>query len=278
MNIGIKIRNARKNKKLTQAQLSRGIVTRNMLCAIESGTANPSLDTLVKIAERLEIPPSYFLSESDDVYFYKKSQEIDKILSALRAKNYKAVIERAEALGGIDDEIAYLLAYSYFKLAENSAKTGSFESAALQLNKFAEYKEKTSYDLSVEASVSTVYSALAKNIHAPLLEFEAAAYEKALGSIRYEYYKYLLHDFDYPYTTEAYAKHLKAKQLIRERKYADAITLLTQIVDNKSLEYDAYLIFGVYTDIENCYKQLYDFENAYRYSSKRLSLLEGFKS
>lgn len=278
MNIGNKIKNARKSKKLTQAELSHGIVTRNMLCAIESGSANPSLDTLIKIAERLELPPSYFLSESEDVYFYKKSQEIDKIIGALKAKNYKAVIERAEALGGIDDEIAYLLAYSYFKLAENSAKIGSFESAALQIQKFTEYKAQTSYDLSVQTSISTVYSALAKNIHAPLLEFEAAAYEKVLSGIKYEYYKYLLHDYDYPYTTEAYAKHLKAKQLIRERKYADAITLLTQIEDNKNLEYDAYLIFGVYTDIENCYKQLYDFENAYRYSSKRLSLLEGFKS
>lgn len=278
MNIGNKIKNARKSKKLTQAELSRGIVTRNMLCAIENGTANPSLDTLMKIAEKLELPPSYFLSESEDVYFYKKSQEIDKIIGALRAKNYKSLIERAEALGGIDDEIAYLLAYSYFKLAENSAKIGSFESVAIQLKKFEEYKSKTSYDLSTQASISTIYAALSKNIYAPLLEFEKEAYEKALDNVRYEYYKYLLHDFDYPYTTTVYANHLRAKQFIRERKYADAISLLTEIVENKSQEYDAYLIFCVYTDLENCYKQLYDFENAYRYSSKRLSLIEGFKS
>lgn len=278
MNIGNKIKAARKSKKLTQAELSRGIVTRNMLCAIESGTANPSLDTLVKIAEKLKLPPSYFLSESEDVYFYKKSQEIDKILSALKAKNYKAVIERAEALGGLDDEIAYILAYSYFKSAESSAKNGAFESVATYLKKFNEYKEKTCYDLSIEAAVAKIYSALSKNIQAPLLEFDKDGYENLLGSVRYEYYKYLMHDSDYPYTTEAYANHLKAKQLIRERKYNAAISLMLDIIDSKSLEYDAYLIFGIYTDLENCYKQLYDFENAYRYSSKRLSLIEGFKS
>ncbi len=278
MNIGEKIKSARKDKKLTQSELSRGIVTRNMLSAIESGTAKPSLDTLIKIAEKLSLPPSYFLSESDDVYFYKKSQEIDKILAALKAKSYKSAVERALSLGGVDDELAYILAYSYFKLAENAVKIGSYESAALYLEKFNEYKTKTVYDLGFQSSISTIYSALSKNIYAPLLEFDKDEYEKVLTHIKYEYFKYLMHDNDYRFTVKAYADHLRAKQLIRERKYSDALPLLLGIIENKNPEYDTYLIFGVYTDLENCYKQLYDYENAYRYSSKRLSLIESFKS
>ena len=163
-------------------------------------------------------------------------------------------------------------------MAESSAKNGAFESVGAYLKKFKEYKEKTCYDLTIEDSVSNIYTALSKNIQAPLLEFNKEDYENLLGTVRYEYYRYLLHDFDYPYTTEAYAKHLKAKKLIRDRKYNDAISLLLDITENKGIEYDAYMIFGVYSDLENCYKQLYDFENAYRYSSKRLSLIEGFKS
>jgi hypothetical protein len=42
--------------------------------------------------------------------------------------------------------------------------------------------------------------------------------------------------------------------------------------------HNAYITFGVYSDLEICYKQLFDFENAYRYTSKRLSLIEGFQS
>ena len=278
MNIGQKIKTARREKKLTQADLSKNIITRNMLCAIENGNATPSLDTLIKIAERLELPVSYLVSENEDMFLYKKSESINKITSALKAKNYKAAIERALSLGKLDDEIAYIVAFSNFKLAESAVKLGSLQSASLYLKEFKNYRKYTVYDLTVEDSLYEIYSAISKNIQAPLLEFNENEYLKVLKTVEYEYCKYLLMDYDYPYTIVAFKNHLKSKQLIRERKYQDAVKLLTEIADNKNPDYDAYLIFGVYTDLETCYKQLYDFENAYRYSSKRMSLLESFKS
>ena len=278
MNIGEKIKTARKSANMTQAELSRDIVTRNMLSSIEGGNANPSLDTLIRLADRLELPASYFLSENDDIYFYKKMREMDKILLALKMKNYKSAIDRALSLGGIDDEISYVLAYSYFKLAENSVKNGELNSVAVYLNKFNEYKKSTVYDLTVQESISSIYESIAKNVQSPLLEFKREKYENVIQTVQYEYYKYLLMDYEYPYKTASYANHLRAKHLIKERKYLDAIPLLLNIADNKNPDYDAYLIFGVYTDLEHCYKQLFDFENAYRYSTKRLSLLESYKS
>jgi hypothetical protein len=66
---------------------------------------------------------------------------------------------------------------------------------------------------------------------------------------------------------------------MKERDYNAALKLLVKIENEKTPEtYNAYVMFGVYSDIENCYKQLYDFENAYRYSTKRISLLEGFNT
>jgi hypothetical protein len=43
-------------------------------------------------------------------------------------------------------------------------------------------------------------------------------------------------------------------------------------------KYNSYMVFSLYSDIENCARNLLDFETAYRYASKKLSLLEAFKS
>ena len=70
-----------------------------------------------------------------------------------------------------------------------------------------------------------------------------------------------------------------AKNKIKERKYYDAIDLLTEISETKSsYDYNAYFLYCVYGDLDYCYKQIYDFENAYKYATKRISMLEGFNS
>lgn len=63
MGIGSQIRSARIEKGLSQRQLCKDVVTRNMLSQIENGTANPSLPTLQILAERLQKPISYFFEE-----------------------------------------------------------------------------------------------------------------------------------------------------------------------------------------------------------------------
>ena len=66
---------------------------------------------------------------------------------------------------------------------------------------------------------------------------------------------------------------------IKERNYHGAIVLLSEAEDiAKHGGYNAYVVFGIYSDLEICYKQLYNFEKAYLYSTKRMSMLEGFKS
>jgi hypothetical protein len=86
-------------------------------------------------------------------------------------------------------------------------------------------------------------------------------------------------DYDYKFTNRIYAKHFEAKKLMKERDFTTAAAVLSEIDTTKrSGEYNSYAIFAIYFDLEICYKQLLDFERAYKYSSKRLSLLEGFKS
>ena len=75
MLLGEKIKLARLAKKITQSQLAGDKVTRNMISRIETGTANPSLDTIKYLAQRLSLPVSYLLSEDDDLLFYEKKEK-----------------------------------------------------------------------------------------------------------------------------------------------------------------------------------------------------------
>ncbi len=64
MTIGEKIRQSRVALGLSQRQLCADKITRNMLSQIENGSARPSMDTLFYLAARLDKPVSYFLDEN----------------------------------------------------------------------------------------------------------------------------------------------------------------------------------------------------------------------
>lgn len=64
MALGEKLKQARLEANLSQRQLCGDIITRNMLSLIENGSAQPSMDTLRRLAARLGKPVSYFLEEA----------------------------------------------------------------------------------------------------------------------------------------------------------------------------------------------------------------------
>ena len=63
MTLGERLKQARLEAGLSQRQLGEGIVTRNMLSLLESGSAKPSMDTLAALAARLGKPVGWFLGE-----------------------------------------------------------------------------------------------------------------------------------------------------------------------------------------------------------------------
>lgn len=64
MELGEKLRLARQEAGLSQRQLCGETITRNMLSQIEHGTARPSMTTLQYLAARLDKPVSWFLEEN----------------------------------------------------------------------------------------------------------------------------------------------------------------------------------------------------------------------
>ena len=279
MNIGKKICECRKSTGVTQKDLCGEKITRNMLSAIENGRATPSLDTLLYIADKLDVPLSYLLDDSSDLWQLKKASAIAIIQKAYKDERYSDCIKLISDLEGCDDELALMLAFSYFEVAKQSLFRGTLLTAHEQLELSKKYCDLTIYDTSRISAVLPIYMAVAKNIQSPLLEFDIKDLDNSAYIDSYEFYKYISLDTDYKYANPLFAKHMQAKSLIKSRNYKSALKVLIELEDTKRHDtYNAYAYFSIYTDIESCYKQLADFENAYRYSNKRMSMLEGFKT
>lgn len=91
MELGEKIKLARLEAGLSQRQLCDGTVTRNMLSQIENGSARPSMDTLKIFAARLGKTVSYFLEE--DAIVSPNQQVMADARKAWEEKNAAAVLD-----------------------------------------------------------------------------------------------------------------------------------------------------------------------------------------
>lgn len=279
-NLGKKIKNLRKAKGLTQSALAGDKITRNMLSSIENGTASPSLDSLEHIADGLNVSVSYLISEEDDLFFFQKKEKIEKIYRAFEAKNYTACINIINSLVSKDSELSYILAYSYLELGKQNVANGALITALNNLSSASRCCAETKLDTKHLESQIPMYLAIAKNVQAPLLEFDYQSYKTAINdSVDFEFFCYLTMDYNHNFEIPTYKLHMEAKTLIKERNYTEAVKKLLSAADlSKNESYNAFVIFSIYTDLEYSYKQLYNYENAYLYSTKRMTLLEGFKS
>lgn len=278
--LGEKIKKLRKMRGLTQAELVGNTVTRNMLSNIENGKASPSLDTLISIANRLSVSVSYLISEDDDLVFYEKKRKIPQIYRAYSAKNYPACINLINTIDEKDNELYYLLAASHLGLGKKEIAHGSLVKATKNLEAAIEYSVKTAIETEHLDAQASMYLSIAKNIQSPLLEFDSQKYVGLLvNSVDYEFFKYLTLDFSYSFENAVFSLHLESKKLMQETNYNEAIKRLLNASElSKKEDFNAFVIFGIYTDLEYCYKQLYNFEKAYLYSTKRMTLLESFKT
>lgn len=76
MNLGEKLRLARQEAGLSQRELCGDRITRNMLSQIENGSASPSVSTLRFLAQRLGKPVSFFLEEDGAVSCNLETMEL----------------------------------------------------------------------------------------------------------------------------------------------------------------------------------------------------------
>ena len=101
MDMGERFRLARQEAGLSQSQLCKDVVSRNMLSQIESGAAKPSLSTLEILAKRLQKPVGWFFGEDTEALSGRNQAEAaweaykeGRISEAARILNSRKDLER----------------------------------------------------------------------------------------------------------------------------------------------------------------------------------------
>jgi HTH-type transcriptional regulator, quorum sensing regulator NprR len=101
--IGQRIKELRKNAKLTQQELAEGIITRSYLSQIEKGMVQPSYEVLERIADKLgcSVEAFYETVENKDLFILQLKKEIktaENQVESNRFEKLKSLIQKEEYL------------------------------------------------------------------------------------------------------------------------------------------------------------------------------------
>ncbi len=280
MTLGQKIRALRKEKGWTQAALAGEEITRNMLSRIESDDALPSLPTLLYLSERLSVPAGYFLSDTT-LFAVKKETLFPALKSWYSRGNYAEVVRLFRRdFTETDDEVAYVVAQSALECAKDSLHRGNLKAASGHIRLARELSDKTVYNNPRLGALITLLDATVENVQMPRFALAGSDYEAlAKDAVWEDLYRYLSEKTEgYTFRDPLFAEHIEARTALIAGKYKDALPRLLAIEDKKSTPgFSVLVLFRLYGDLESCYKELGDYERAYRYASKRLSLLSAFR-
>ncbi|MBQ9735502.1 MAG: helix-turn-helix transcriptional regulator [Clostridia bacterium] len=281
MTLGQKIREERRARGWTQSELAGEEITRNMLSRIESGAALPSLPTLTYLADRFGLPAGYFLTEGEDRIAHEKLLHFPAILAAYRAKNYKEAVRLYRRdFTESDDELAFVVANSALYCTRDEMHRGHMKKANEYLSLAATLMEGSAYTTDAMRAVRALLDAILTNVQAPRFALVGSNYEAlAADAVWEETYRYFSEKTEgYRFGDDVLAQHTAARKLIGEGKYTDAVKALGEIETRRAdPHFSVLVLFRLYGDLEVCYKELGNFEEAYRYSSKRMSLLSAFR-
>jgi transcriptional regulator with XRE-family HTH domain len=282
MNIGARIKELRTAKMMTQSELAGEEITRNMLSRIENGFATPSVQTLVYLASRLGVPAGFLLSGADEEFFYRKSAAMPGILKAFAAGDWAICSDLCRGLPGRDDETALITALCAYNSAREEFSAGNLRSALSGFERTCSLCRDTVYPTGWAAGCATAYLMCITDISPsldtsvelpaslpPVSEIDpfCAYYRRCLGEEAFE-----------PGPDggdDIYSLHLQAREKMKAGGCAEALVLMRRILSLPS-PVPAPMLYLVFTDMENCSRELEDFRTAYEYSSVRASMLERF--
>lgn len=289
MNVGERIRTLRLSKMLTQADLAGDQITRNMLCTIERGAALPSLPTVCYIAERLNVPVGYLLSEESDELAYRKMTAMPNIRHALAAEDYAGALTVINTAFGDswDDEIALIRAECEYRMAKSAFDHGHLRAAVAGFDRAIREAEHTVYDTAWIRTRAAVYfrylAELSPTLSSDVLEQgeidtaksvsdEFCAYvlarEALDGGREGEVREYLARN-----EGSVFVARLSALLQMRAGQIREALAAYERLLACDALTVGV-LMYEVFDDMELCCRENDDYKRAYEFASSRMGLLE----
>lgn len=276
--IGKRIKKKRLEAGLTQSELCGEKITRNMLSCIENGSASPSLDTLVYLANRLDISPAFFLFCSDDEEaLYNKTVKISQLRLMMKNKLYAKAAVEAEIYE--DDEIRFIKAVCEAHCALDAVQHYKTSISADRINAArANLSQNTYSNETLEAELHLINDMcrFVKDGTVPTLKAVSEAGSYIMGS---ELHTYIAALSAFEYTDckasfladlmppeSPYREYLAAKELVRTKQYSEAIPQLRQVV---SKEIGALVTLPAMKDLELCYYETGCYKEAYEISKKK---------
>ncbi len=278
--ISQKIRQARLAKGLTQGELADGEITRNMMCRIETGSATPSRATLAYLADRLDVPLLYLLDDTLTLEECHKHLYLPDIQREFAEGHY------AESLRLIrrhfkeyDDELALIAASCLTETAKRKVHDGNLDTADKLIKEACALLDQTVYPTEHLRASLILLSAITANVQSPRYEINDQAYLLARDrTTMQDLFAYLTEDLS-SCRDPILSSHLSARAKLRSRDYKGALSALEALEERRTEEnLSAFVLFRIYTDLENCHREMGDYQNAYRYANKHISMLAAFKS
>ncbi len=294
MNLGQKIKAIRTEKMMTQKELSGSEITRNMLSQIESGSAQPSLSTIIYLAGKLGVPAGYLLSEGDEEFLYNKTNAMKNIKRAYKDHSFELCREMCLSYfeDDLDDELQLILVDSCLGFAFECALNGKLHLACRLLDEALSHADKTMYSTSLQKNKILVTFGFLKQMSPTLDSYEVDTDD--ISSIMNPYLyddvftKYITlisnsNEFDIDEVIRSsnisneydrmLLAHLKARQSLNTGKHEKSRQELLQIIDG-AITPPRLLLYLSCCDMEICCKEGNDYKGAYEFSNNKMEILE----
>lgn len=264
MELGQRLRQARLEAGLSQRQLCADTVTRNMLSQIENGQARPSMDTLCRLAKRLGRPVSFFLGESAEesgnAACLQRAYAADAAEVPAILRDYRAPDEANDA------QRYFLEASARMTLARRALSRGNTGQAREELAQVRALGEKTKLytEQTERARILLCYEADADTPQAlssalPTLDTELLL--RADAALREQKYDRCIALVQAMETPTAKGRFFMGEALLAQGKYREAIACYQDA--------EAEMPLTVYRRLEECYRAVEDYKQAYFYACKQ---------
>ena len=265
MELGQRIKEARLEKGLSQRELCGTIITRNMLSLIENGSARPSMDTLRYLAKQLEKPISYFLNEavpSPNQALILEARGLPGEQAILALRDYQAPDPV------FDPEYYLITALGFMEMAQQALAEGRRPMAAQLLAQAGSAGARTPYyppELEQRRLVlcHRANAEAPENLAAQLPDAGPALMLRAHAAFNAKEYDRCLAFLEAAENRDPFWHYLRGEAYLAKKEYALAAEHFLQAEQGGPQP--------VYAQLEECYRELGDFEKAYHYIRKSLT-------